>query len=739
MFGIGSITREVILQAVIGFCGLIQYFLGNLLATVAGLLGWFLKFQGSYFENVTIVQESWKVFRDFSNMFFILILIVIAFATIFDLQNYNWRGLMAKFIIAALLINFSLAIGGFLIRISTTLSNVALNQFTDITNNLAAGFGINKLITASPLTGTSGDPSANLALSAYLSTTGTLIMTAIVLCAFVSAFAFSVARVPVLWALLIVSPIALTSTILPSTRRVWSMWWNWFFCWTFFMPAYLFSLVMGIAILNNRPDIEAAKRLSGGTGLAAVSNFVGLGIQEIFFYILTLLIMVGSLGLAMKMACAAGTGIAATFGAVNKWTQDKIGYTAAKKAVTQKVGEIKDTGLKGRIGGFLYGGERAERLKEAKVAEFLGKKGALSEAEAAEVQKSYALRKSQNLSKDDLDKLNAQAVAGKFNNFETLALRKLRAENGWVASGTAGVQEIESTLREAGENSKFGQEYIDALKKNGFAEALGSTNDAENLARNTTILPLKKAILETMAKNNQIIQEDLVRMTLDVFSTDSREIRENIEKELQKNIKNLTGTRTKKDRGTALADRTAGNFIADNRVRKLLALQMLEGDEINNYAKYKEAEGLFGGIYETKSREMRNKIENDDKLTFAEIETREDARVNKPNPATALASPDLQILADKYDKTIAKIKDAKSIADIDADKWKERPLLLQRALQNKITILEASRPTVPAGTMINGRRLTKPIPGAGNSFLTALQKATGNSPDKIAIVKNLTV
>src|SRR3989344_9561108 len=115
IFGLDYLTEGALSFAVLFFQGLIMGFIGTALAWTAYALAWFLKFQGGFFENVTIVQTSWAIFRDFANMFFILILIIIAFATIFDWQNYNWKGLMAKFIIAALLINFSLAIGGFLI------------------------------------------------------------------------------------------------------------------------------------------------------------------------------------------------------------------------------------------------------------------------------------------------------------------------------------------------------------------------------------------------------------------------------------------------------------------------------------------------------------------------------------------------------------------------------------------------------------------------------------------------
>lgn len=723
---ISSFALDSILNTLIGFFSLIQFFLGKFLATMAQWLGYFLKFQGNYFENIAIVQESWKIFRDFSNMFFILILIIMAFATILDLQNYNWKGLMAKFIIAALLINFSMAIGGFLIKISTTLSNVAINQFTNITDNLAAGFGINEFITAAPTAGTSSDLSANLALSAYLSTTGNIILTVIILCAFVSALAFSIARIPVLWALLIVSPVAWISYILPQTRKIWDMWWNWFLCWTFFMPAYLFSLVIGIGILNNRPDIAAAN---------TATSFFGFGVQEIFFYVLTVTIMFGSLAFGMKLACAAGTGAVATFGAisgrVNKFAKENTYYNSLKKGLLGKAAEIQDTGFKSKLGGALYGGERAERLREAKVAEIFGQKGALSEQEAGEVKKSYERWKSQNLGKDELNALNIQAAAGKFNEFELLALRQLRAENGWVATGANGVAEIESTLRQAGENSKFAQNYIDALKKNGFAEALGSIGEAEALARSTSILSLKRAVLETMAKNSQIIRQDLFNMTLDIFANDSRAAKDAIEKELQKNVKNIK--RTPAERVAFLLDPTQ-----KEEARRLFATQMDEDGEINDYAKYITAAELFGGENEVQSRNMLNKIIKEKPITHAEIEFRKDLATTNPASTSASYTPtaaEMRLIQPKIEEKLKRMGPDK-IAEAEKKMWMLPEF--QAALQKRTTELETSDPTIAAHTSAAGKRV-KERPGAGKRFIASMKKAVGTNPDKLPVVNTLTV
>lgn len=63
-----------------------------------------------------------------ANMFFVLILLWIAIATIFDFEPYTARSLLLRLIIAALLINFSLAIGSSFIRLSNGIARVFHSQ-----------------------------------------------------------------------------------------------------------------------------------------------------------------------------------------------------------------------------------------------------------------------------------------------------------------------------------------------------------------------------------------------------------------------------------------------------------------------------------------------------------------------------------------------------------------------------------------------------------------------------------
>ncbi|MDO8495552.1 MAG: hypothetical protein Q7S32_03475 [bacterium] len=372
--GIDIITNIALSNIILYFQGVYVQFIGQALAGLANLFSLFLKSQGNYFEDITIVKTSWTVFRDFANMFFILILVIIAFATIFNNQKYNWKGLIAKFLLAALLINFSLVIGGFIINIASTLNNVMLAQFSDITENLAGGFGLHNLINASQ-TKVTGNTEIAVA-SAIISTIGIIIVATITFLSMLAAFVFSIVRVPILWALLIVSPLAWIASILPGTRKMYSDWWKAFLGWTFFMPMYLFTLVMGIAILANRPDLDAAAKMSISQDvLSRTGNLFGFAAQDIFFYILTIIILIGGLGLSLKMSFAGSSGVTKVFGGISKgingYVKRQAGVTGAQEAFNR----VKKEGLPEKWGwaGQLYTGSRGAQKTTANREQWLSK------------------------------------------------------------------------------------------------------------------------------------------------------------------------------------------------------------------------------------------------------------------------------------------------------------------------------------------------------------------------------
>jgi len=81
------------------------------------------------------VTKGWVALRDLGNMFFIVVLLIIAFSTILKIQTYGYRQLLKRFIIVAILVNFSKTIVGLLID----FSQVIMLTFVDAIKAVAAG------------------------------------------------------------------------------------------------------------------------------------------------------------------------------------------------------------------------------------------------------------------------------------------------------------------------------------------------------------------------------------------------------------------------------------------------------------------------------------------------------------------------------------------------------------------------------------------------------------------------
>jgi hypothetical protein len=103
-----------------------------------------------YLES-TAVNIGWTVVRDITNMLFIVILLVIAFATILGLEGYEWKQLLPKLVTAAILVNFSRTICGVLIDASQVFMITFLNAVSaTIGGNIINAFKLPSFEAFSP-------------------------------------------------------------------------------------------------------------------------------------------------------------------------------------------------------------------------------------------------------------------------------------------------------------------------------------------------------------------------------------------------------------------------------------------------------------------------------------------------------------------------------------------------------------------------------------------------------------
>lgn len=318
---------------------------GKMIAGLAVLLNWAIHLPVYPDQGIAVIDKSWEIMRNFANMFFIVALILMAFATIFDVlpgaAKYNARALFGKFLFTALLINFSLVLGVMVINGTQVLSNTFLVAIGDMANRLGQDLNPSQLLP--------DESTVTAAVSTdaiVFGTLSTLIFSIVLVFTFLfsilTAFIFTFIRIPILWALLIVSPMAWILNVFPAGEGMFKKWWSTFIGWNMFLPIYLFFLYFGLYFLSNQKDI--IQSIASEVSQAKITESLPFSLQLVFFYLMTAIFLIGGTIVAMKASMFSGTGVVQ----VAKWGRgkvlDRFGYTAASKAVKGRYEESVEKG-----------------------------------------------------------------------------------------------------------------------------------------------------------------------------------------------------------------------------------------------------------------------------------------------------------------------------------------------------------------------------------------------------------
>ena len=135
----------------------------TLLAVLQSVLSGLLSISGFFLDNVfhwnidiplvitSVVLPGWTILRDIANAIFILIILWIAFTIIFNLENLGGKKLLARVIIIAILINFSLAMVSIVFQFANALARPFRNAIVGIgptESRFAMGRGVSDIIIA---------------------------------------------------------------------------------------------------------------------------------------------------------------------------------------------------------------------------------------------------------------------------------------------------------------------------------------------------------------------------------------------------------------------------------------------------------------------------------------------------------------------------------------------------------------------------------------------------------------
>lgn len=231
--GIGNITASIL----------------ALIAAIAlKILDLTLEYTTAGAKTPDIVFTGWVIIRDFMNIMFVVALIVMGIATIIRVESYNFRNLLFRLIVMAILINFSQIIAITLIDFSNMLINIFKPEGTIM------DFG--RLIFQSYITNGDGLEGAlgygRTPLQGIPIVITKWISLVVLSVSFLMVAGLMVVRLIGLWFLIMLSPAAYALGILPRTKSYADMWWDYFIKYLIWGPVVMFFFRISFMFMKDK-------------------------------------------------------------------------------------------------------------------------------------------------------------------------------------------------------------------------------------------------------------------------------------------------------------------------------------------------------------------------------------------------------------------------------------------------------------------------------------------------------
>ncbi|HDM31809.1 MAG TPA: hypothetical protein ENG32_00345 [bacterium] len=326
-------------KAVVWTCGKLAFLFGWLAGIVIDVENYFLKWvlgMNFHLMDSLILKRGWEISRDIANLGFALGILIISLATIANYQPYHARRLLARLIIAALLINFSLMICGIFVDFSGSFMKYfadACGSAENLGEMLQAAVKASAIHKGPPKDVIEGEffekEESTGGFKAALIAVGGLIFAAIFSIILVIVYAALIfllfVRYVILVFLIILSPFAWVFWFLPTSLGepggVWQKWWTRFLTWIFFGPAVLFVVFLALSVLDpvisrGTPEMRIAQQISSE---AANNKLVGATLarssspQSGISWLMQYALVIGILLLGMRFSLELSEGIGSGF------------------------------------------------------------------------------------------------------------------------------------------------------------------------------------------------------------------------------------------------------------------------------------------------------------------------------------------------------------------------------------------------------------------------------------------
>lgn len=345
---------------------------GGLLYVAGILLNYAIAYSvvgmSAFVSQIDGIKIAWGAIRDLANIVFIFLLVYIAVKTILGLTGTELKSLLAKIIIVALIINFSL----FFTKVIIDASNVVAIQFyyaavgkDNDSENAGFSFKIMEMLRLTSIYNAGGristesglflDTGWNLNPKGYgiivlFMSSAVILITALT---FFYAAAMFIARFAILVFLMATSPFAYVGLVLPKASEYVGEWWKMLIKQTLFAPVFLILMWIAITVVLDPKFILAGMDPNATwtditNGVAkSVAIFLNFGLVITFMWFsLKMAQNVGGKGAAL-ITKAVGT---AALGPVAFGLRKTIGQGAYRLAQSEA---FQKAAAKGGLGGFV--------------------------------------------------------------------------------------------------------------------------------------------------------------------------------------------------------------------------------------------------------------------------------------------------------------------------------------------------------------------------------------------------
>lgn len=351
------------------------------------------------------INTGWGLVRDFVNMFFILILVFLAIATILRINKFSDKRLLFFVIFAALLVNFSKPITIFVIDVS----NLAMTFFIDNIQSANVSYSTTLLKNMDFKDALWADiKGGDMEIARYIGLiVGAAFKFILAVMLFVLALSL-VIRIVALWVLIILSPLAFFGIALPGTflSALKDGWVKKLVYWCFFGPVLLFflwlSLVMVDAITTtvNTPGLQKELKFEGLDFGEATKTFVVGAMKITIPYVAAIYMLFYGYSLTKSMSAGVGNSVLGLMnkgqGFMSRW--GKRGAAVAGTLATGGLGylgyknyQAAKTGLQERETGAPIALTKADKEKKQKkrVANWAGRSQQFESGEVNEQLKEW--------------------------------------------------------------------------------------------------------------------------------------------------------------------------------------------------------------------------------------------------------------------------------------------------------------------------------------------------------------